>query len=261
MDSRLNFSGKIAQGLNHLHFKSISSTNDFLEDLVLKENLKNGFVISADFQTMGRGMLNNSWFSESGKNLLFSRLYLPNHLEVQFQFFLSKVVASGVRNGIQQLLPGENVKIKWPNDIYVNTKKIAGILIKNHLKNKSIQQSILGIGINVNQQHFPAELNATSIATQTGKYSSVNQVFDIISEHLDEALGRLELANYEFINKNYHDNLLGLGTWMTYLHRGHSFEAKILEVTAEGQLLLEDRYGKKTGYEVKEIALVSVQPV
>ena len=244
----------------HLHFASLSSTNDFLESLTQKENLTDGSIVSADYQTSGRGMIENKWESDSGKNLLFSLLYLPKELPVNEQFYLSKAVSLGIFDALKQILPGSEINIKWPNDLYAGGKKIGGILIKNTLKGQNIQQSIIGIGLNVNQTRFSDAFEATSVMIENADSFPVNRALEIVIKCLDERLKSLNINDFNKINADYHNQLLGIGQWMNFRTKEKEFTGKILEVAKDGRLLVETKDGQTALFEVKEIRLVSALP-
>ncbi len=151
----------------YLFLKETESTNLVALELLSKINPPNGFLIITDYQTAGKGQYGRIWQSERGKNLLFSLILPQVNLKAEqlFRLHLSSSLAI-IRTlnslGISQL------KIKWPNDIYANDKKLAGILIQNQLKGELVENSVIGIGININQSQYPEELNATSLILETG---------------------------------------------------------------------------------------------
>ena len=117
--------------------------------------LPEGTLILTEDQTRGRGQMGNKWLTEKGKNLTFSIVLYPSFLRPNQHFYLTQFVSIAIQEVIQELLPDKGIKIKWPNDLYVENRKLAGILIENILSGHRIQSSILGIGLNVNQVQFP----------------------------------------------------------------------------------------------------------
>lgn len=146
-------------GKNLIQLNQTDSTNIHLTQLAQDNNLPEGTVVNAAFQTHGKGQRNNSWEAEKGMNITFSVLYKPHFLPLSKHFLLSKAISLGVFDYLNCICA--EVKVKWPNDIYVGNKKIAGILIENSIKGNNIYQSVIGIGININQSNF-STLNATS---------------------------------------------------------------------------------------------------
>ena len=130
--------------------KELTSTNDQAFMLLKTINPVEGTVIYADFQKAGRGQKDNKWESEKGKNLLLSIILYPTSIRPEDQFYLSMAVSLGICDFIDSFFPGS--KIKWPNDIYINDDKIAGILIENSVMGETIESTIAGIGININQK-------------------------------------------------------------------------------------------------------------
>lgn len=136
-----------------LHIDETVSTNDVLREMSCCNVLAEGFTVTADFQTAGRGQAANTWESERGKNLLFSTIFYPSDVFLPEQFLFSEAVTLGVRAALGELL-NEEVRIKWPNDIYWHDKKLCGILIETSVSSGTMRQAIVGVGINVNQKQF-----------------------------------------------------------------------------------------------------------
>ena len=119
-----------------LHFQQLDSTNTCLEQLMQRQNrakadpLPDGMVVMTGFQTAGRGRKGNSWFSDNGKNLLMSILIYPN-LPVADQFRVTEWISVAMADTIRQIV-GLEAAVKWPNDIYLGNRKVAGILISHH---------------------------------------------------------------------------------------------------------------------------------
>ena len=124
----------------------IGSTNDYLNQLRHGSPIKNGTVVSAGFQTKGRGQQGNFWESTAMKNLLFSFVVEPRMLNPEKQFLLSMAISLGICDYLKTIIP--DAKIKWPNDIYTGNNKIAGILIENHFFGSGWSYSIAGVGFN-----------------------------------------------------------------------------------------------------------------
>ena len=143
-------------GKNVIHVPTCHSTNALAEQILADEGISEGTVIIADEQTNGTGQKDNIWLSDPGKNLTFSAIIYPTFLPLELQFFISIISSLAIKNSLQKLI-GEEVKVKWPNDVMVSNKKVAGILIKNSLDKRKIKSTIIGVGLNVNQDVFPIE--------------------------------------------------------------------------------------------------------
>jgi BirA family transcriptional regulator, biotin operon repressor / biotin---[acetyl-CoA-carboxylase] ligase len=149
-------------GQNHLHFEELDSTNVYAADLLAKTNPIDGTVISADFQTAGKGQYDRKWLSNKGENIIMSIILLPDFLKASQQIYLNIVITLGINDYLKDI--NSEFSIKWPNDIYHQDCKIAGILIQNQLQGESIKSSIIGIGLNLNQTLFdPLLKNPTSL--------------------------------------------------------------------------------------------------
>ncbi|PIE49054.1 MAG: biotin--[acetyl-CoA-carboxylase] ligase [Flavobacteriales bacterium] len=140
-----------------------NSTNDYLRNLLKQNKAKNNMVVVADYQTSGKGIGSNIWYSEKGKNLLFSVLISFEDLPVARQYYLNFAVSIAVYNVLKYYIP-EKLLIKWPNDILSANQKICGILIECVVKQDKVIHAVIGVGLNVNQTNFSDDLfNVTSL--------------------------------------------------------------------------------------------------
>lgn len=240
---------------NILHYLSLASTNEELKHIAEKSILPNMSVVIADAQTKGRGQAGNSWESEDGKNLTFSILIYPNNVEIINQFLLSKMVSVAIAEVLSEIVIGTS--IKWPNDIYVSEKKICGILIENSIMGHTLSQTIIGIGLNVNQLQFLSDApNPTSIANEKGvevdKEWLLMQLLARIN-HYNEALNN---GHYELISKSYFNHLYRKNGFHNYSDESGDFEAEIMDVLDYGYLILRDKTGKNREYAFKEVRFI-----
>lgn len=239
-------------GSKLIHLDEVDSTNNFAAKLVLEGNGTHGTVILADSQTSGRGQRMAVWESMAGENMLFSFILIPDNLSVANQFELSQVVALSLVSFLRKF--GIPALIKWPNDILVNRKKIAGVLIENQLQGKKINLSVVGIGLNVNQFDFGV-MNATSMRNQTGQFYLVNElIFSFISSFNE----LIELSkNVQQLQQNYLDNLFGYRTVSRFSDETGEFEGIIEDVDPNGKLIVSKNSEIKK-YDLKEISLLLV---
>lgn len=238
------------------HFETIDSTSLFAEKLLLTEKPCEGSVILAGFQQDGRGAGGNSWHSEAGKNLLFSTILYPDFLPPAEQFQLNKVVSLAVLLCVKGFLPKANVMTKWPNDIYVDYRKIAGILIKNAIIGNKIGYSIVGVGLNINQETFPADLpNPVSLRQVTGQIVDIQEVLNQFMELLSVLYHKLEVGDMGFINDQYLKNLLNMNQKSWYQQGDQIFEGKITGVSRFGKLQMEVE-DEIREYDFKEITFL-----
>lgn len=219
-----------------------------------------GTVVRALSQTAGRGQRGNSWESEPGANLTFSMILRPQGLEVKDQFRLSMAVALGVCRVVDELLPGHSVKVKWPNDVYVEQRKICGILIENSLSGKLITRSIVGVGLNVNQREFRSNApNPVSISMITGKEYNLEQLQERVAAEILAQTG-LITDKEEYVLRNMFLSHLwrndgGLYRWLDTASL-KIFEARLTDILPDGALELTDSRGRHRIFHFKEVAAV-----
>ncbi len=238
-----------------LKYNKTESTNLSAMEMVAADKAENGLVLLTDFQTSGKGAGNNSWESENGKNLLFSIIITPENIEPAKQFLITQIISLAIVYSLKNNIP--DIKIKWPNDIYAGDKKIAGILIQNIISANRIAFSIIGVGLNVNQKHFPKEIpNPVSILNLTKKETDRNKLLKIILKNFDNTYN-LSINNAETINKEYLSYLYRYNTYSHYKAGKNTFEAKIKGITQYGQLILEEKNGKEKVFNFKEVTFVS----
>ncbi len=239
----------------HIYYESIDSTNEEMQRVIQKSDIEEGTVILTGFQTRGKGHMGNTWESESGKNLLMSILFMPDFLKPEYQFYLSRIVSLALLELIG--LYCDNVTIKWPNDMNINDKKIAGILIENHLKGDKIEKSIAGIGLNVNQERFSSDVpDPTSLYMETGCHIDMTKLLDKLLEKLEEKYNMLVNNELDMIYRSYHDHLYGFGEIKNFSSRGKKFRARITGTEPTGELILETEGGEILRFGFKEVKLV-----
>jgi BirA family biotin operon repressor/biotin-[acetyl-CoA-carboxylase] ligase len=154
--------------INIRKYENVSSTNSLAEKLIIDKKLQENTAIFADFQTAGKGQQNNVWHSEKGKNILASFVFFPEKLNIESFFILNQLASLAIIKTLEEIIPETGLKIKWPNDILFDKMKISGILIQNNIEGNHIKNTIIGLGINVNQTDFPEiEIEAASVKSLT----------------------------------------------------------------------------------------------
>lgn len=246
------FLGKVLQ-----NFPELESTNKFAQEWLTSGDPPEGALVLADNQTAGRGQLDNRWESAPGENLLLSIILYPTFLPARRQFLLSQAVALGLSDLVGALLPGQEVRIKWPNDLYVGSEKTAGILIQNSLQGSMITQSIAGIGLNVNQTHFPAHLpQATSLARASGNRFDRGQALENLCSFLEQWYLTLRSGQWDLIESHYISRLYRWQQIHWYQKPGgQPFAGTIVGLTEAGKLMLDTADGIQT-FGMKEIAFL-----
>lgn len=183
--------------MNYIKFDTITSTNDFLKSYCKVQDLPDFFYVYADTQTKGRGQRSNNWQSDCCKNILIS-YYLKPNIDIDQQNLLNKIVAVAIIEVLQKFnISG--LKIKLPNDIMADNQKIAGILIENVLAHQKWKQSIIGIGLNVNQMTFDNLPQATSMKKITGQTYDIEQIMADLTQEIKHQYFR----NPDEINANF----------------------------------------------------------
>jgi BirA family biotin operon repressor/biotin-[acetyl-CoA-carboxylase] ligase len=230
----------------------VSSTNDEIKKTYNDGDNYEFFVICAKDQTSGRGQRENKWHSLPSKNLTFSIAFSPIYINIQNQFYLSKVVSLAILNYLKSKT--NDVKIKWPNDIYCDGKKICGTLIENSVSNDKIKQTIIGIGLNLNQTVFPEELNnATSLVLITNKEYDIKSELDHLLNEFEHTVQLLKQHEYTLIDKLYHENLFQIYRICNFKDTGGIFSGKIIGTLNSGKLVIEDEYGNIRSFNYKEV--------
>ena len=225
-----------------IKLNATDSTNDFLKQLATSHILENYTVVSTENQLKGRGQMGSIWTSELGKNLTFS-IYLANSLKnIDSIYNLNVAVAIA----ILEVLKKQNIpelKVKWPNDIMSANKKVGGILIENAIKNSNEIQSIIGIGLNVNQQNYDGLPQATSLCLTTGQFFDCEELLTKIVEQLEFNVGLIIQNRSEALWEKYHQFLYKKDIPSAFENKkGIQFMGIIKQVIANGQLevILED---------------------
>lgn len=234
---------------------SINSTNIYTSDLLKTKVLGEGTIISTLFQTDGKGLGKNSWESEKGKNILLSIVLYPTFLQIENQFLLSKAISLGIANYCYT--KSNYIKIKWPNDIYYNDKKLAGILIENSVKGSVIEKSIAGIGLNVNQEIFVSDApNPVSLKQITKKNYLIEQEIIKLRNNIQFFYEKLKAGNIKSIDKEYLKCLYQFGEYKKYKSGDKIFEGKITGVNEFGHLQMLTKEGEKKEFDLKEIEFI-----
>lgn len=220
-----------------IRLEETESTNSYLRDLLKSQHLEEGSVVVADFQTAGRGQVGNNWYSDKGDNLLFSLLIYPTGIPANEQFIISRMVSLAIKNTLDQF--ADDIRIKWPNDIYWKERKIAGILIENSLQGKVIENSIIGIGLNLNQQIFPVELpNPVSLRQITATEQDKNYILDLLLKEFFLLYRSLQRGEKQVIEDEYMLDLYRANGYYWYEDANGRFQAEIDNVLPSGHLVL-----------------------
>jgi BirA family biotin operon repressor/biotin-[acetyl-CoA-carboxylase] ligase len=212
-----------------------------------------GTVVVCREQTAGRGQRDNRWESAPGENITASLVLRPVDMATGKIFCLSKIFSLAVVESLTHY--GIDASIKWPNDIYVKTRKIAGILIEHSFSGNSLVFSVIGLGLNVNQTIFPPmDVTPTSIIAETGK--DCYDTDKILSSAL-ENFSALYKSDKETIHSKYMEKLYRRKGFFRYgTKNGDVLVAEIHDVADSGELILKDKNDKFNSFLFKEIVFL-----
>ena len=236
-------------------FDTLPSTNQYCELLNLDET-EEFTVIVARTQTAGIGQRGNHWEAKPDKNLTFSLVLKPTWLPVADQYQLTKAVSLGIADCLMPLIAegDRRVRIKWPNDIYVDNNKICGILITHRITNGQIAASVVGIGLNVNQQTFPNWVpNPTSLHLLTGHEWVLDKMLEKVLDCIAHRYNELHNNPIGSMDEPYLDMLLRRDEEAQYSYQGQTITATLLDVNRFGHLQLVTDKGERLSCQLKEI--------
>lgn len=236
-------------GKEIIYLTECHSTNEYAQQLLRQKDAGEGMIIFTDKQTKGKGQRGNRWWTEPGMNLTFSLILEPKFLRSNQQFDLNMVICLSIWELLNQYDP--NFVIKWPNDILHKTHgKIAGVLIENSLQSQWMESSIVGIGLNVNQdmQIIP---RALSLFNLTGETYDLWVILEKLVQRIEWNYIRLKRGEIRLLRNSYLKNLLNYQQKQLFSD-GEVFEGVIIGVGEDGKLLV-DKDGSVRSYGFKEI--------
>ena len=240
-----------------IHLTCVDSTNAFLLEGIKLGKFKDEVVLTADYQEKGRGQGDHQWESSPGENLLLSVLLFPAFLSASRQFHLSRVTSLAISDTL--VFTGLKPLIKWPNDLLVNRRKIAGILIENGITGQYLSHSILGIGLNLNQDEFPEfQIPATSVALETGIPADRDRLADTLLGALETRYNQLRSGAVRVLEEDYLEQMYLLGEQAEFVSGGRRFKGTIRGVDRHGELLIEQE-GTTRSYGFQQIQYESAR--
>ena len=232
-----------------IHIAETDSTNRWLREYEPPTDAPGQpLVVWADYQTAGKGQGTNRWESERDKNLLFSILYHPLHIQANRQFTISMAISLAIVDALEQQIG--DVCIKWPNDIYWRNAKIGGILIENRLLGQTIKDSVIGVGLNVNQRQFKSDApNPISLWQIHGHETDRGALLDTILE-------RFTYYNNKELRQQYVGKLYRRKGFHPYCDQDGTFMAEFKDVEDDGHLILYREDGSLSRYAFKEVQFI-----
>ncbi len=239
-------------GRDLLIFPSLDSTNDSCRKLLNSQDVQEGTVVWAHHQLKGRGLAGSAWESEEGQNLTFSVVLHPLFLKPSDQFYLSMVTSLGITGFLDEFT--DNIRIKWPNDIYYDKSKIAGILIENSIMENKITDSILGIGININQTVFGSHIpNPVSLKLVTGQHHPLRAGLESLCEKINHWYLLLMQGKKAEIKNRYTEQLYRLNEKTPFRCNDKVFTGTVRGVDGFGRMALELEDGNTGYFNLKEV--------
>jgi len=239
-----------------IKLSAIDSTNNYLKQLSASQLVADATVVVTDFQTQGRGQMGTVWASEASKNLMFSVLKDVSWLDIDKSFYISMVTSLAIVKTLDRFLIPK-LRIKWPNDILSADKKICGVLIENVIKQNRLKETIVGIGLNVNQTNFAGLPKASSLQLISGKVFDLDEILQVLVADLNGYFKLLEQGKFQELKSAYEKVLFRKDKPSTFKDaEGFMFLGFIKSVTQSGnlQILLEDEVLKE--FDLKQIQLL-----
>lgn len=245
-------------GTNNIFLPEIDSTNSYAINLLKNVNPPEGTIVHTANQTAGRGQRGNVWNTAPYSNLTVSIILKPVFLSLAKQFYLYQIAALACYDVMAEILDSSqyDIKIKWPNDIMVNDKKIAGILIENIIMNNVISGSVIGIGINVKQGEFDSKINAVSLQMHMDKTPEVSDILNSLCIYFEKYYLKLKTGQTEFITDNYLSHFYRKDQWLNFEIDGRIENLFVKGISEKGLLLLQEKEGKQKEYDIKEVKWV-----
>jgi len=232
---------------------SVDSTNNYAAERIALPELPHGTVILAHEQTNGHGQRGRTWSSAKGLDLTFSIILRPTDLKATDQFILAKVSALALQDVVEDVLRvavglgGGAVRVKWPNDVLVGTRKIAGVLIQNELLGGRVQSVIVGIGLNVNSTELNTDHQATSLRLESGLPQDRMQLLEALCTRFEHWWAQRKEGRAE-LDQRYQDLLWARGTPTAFELDGKPFTGIPVGVDDDGRLRVEGPDGKVKAY-------------
>lgn len=238
-----------------IHIRETNSTNNYLKELLQTQNVDEGTIVWADFQSAGKGQRGNGWESEAGKNILFSIVLFPGFIKAGEQFILSQIVSLAVANCLQEYTKG--ISIKWPNDIYWNEKKICGILLENTILEDNIGYSVAGIGININQDNFRSNApNPVSLKQITNRDYNLEKILKTVVDNINMYYQQIKIGKTDSLIKQYKESLFRKDGYHLYNDGISNFLARMQDVDSSGLLILKTKEGEERHFAFKEVKYI-----
>lgn len=241
-------------GKEVMYRTTCSSTNTLALQLLNTGTVSEGTVVITDYQYEGRGQRGNSWLSEPYKNLTFSLILSPTFLAVQKSFVLNIITTLAIQQVVSSYIPN-GLTIKWPNDVYYQNQKLSGVLIESTVNGNYIKDSVIGIGLNVNQESFLLP-TLTSLALVCKRTFSLPKLFTQLLNALEGNYIQFREQGIALFKEAYLQNLYWINESHTFRDQAQTFQGTIRGIDAIGRLVIEQEGGNTKHYDHKEVAFI-----
>lgn len=240
-------------GINIIQLPETDSTNKALKKLLSQENVLEGTVISTEYQTSGRGQFGNSWESERGQNLLFSTILYPKFLRLSENYRLTMSVCLALIDSLDQLKI--KAQIKWPNDLLIGNKKVAGTLLESAINGECFEHCVVGIGLNVNQDSF-INSTAVSLRQMAQKNFDHSELSNLLYQNLSKRYLALKNGAATAQQRQFNERLYGQNTRVVITWKDEKHWVFCRGVDPQGNLLVQFEDGSFQLFKHKEISFV-----
>lgn len=222
---------------------SVDSTNNYAMARISEGEVTEGMVYLAERQTAGRGQRGKSWQAEAGKSILMTMVLRPSLMDPSRQFLLNAEIALAAYDLFDRHAH-KGSSIKWSNDIYWDDRKAGGILIENILRGGRWNYALAGIGLNINQEYFPANLpNPVSLRQASGRAWDIATLARELCEGILQRYRSLPFRSPSAILEEYKSHLYRYGEWGRFRQDQRIFGAFIRDLREDGKLVLETKEG------------------
>ncbi len=235
-----------------IHLDEVDSTNNYAANWLYMTKSVQPAVITARVQHKGRGQRENQWISPKNQNLTCSFIAFPKDVTIDTLGYLNKGVANAVHKTLSTFL-AKPIDIKWPNDLWIQGKKIAGILIENTLRSQWVTHSIIGVGINVNQA-FDSQQPWCSLLSITQRSHSIEEVLQVLQIEISSLMKNLGQMEYASIEEYYHQKLLNMGQIISYQCNGSEQKGWVKGVDQWGRIIVQ-KDGHTAAYHHGEVVI------
>lgn len=242
---------------------AIDSTNSFLKELAQNSVLEDYTIVVTQNQTSGRGQMNNAWHSEPNKNLTFSLFTRFKTLSIEQQPYLNFAVSLAIFEVLKKMSVPD-LAIKWPNDIMSGNRKICGILIETTFTQHRIKNTVIGIGLNVNQKSFPASLpKASSLKSILNREFDLSKILGDLGEAIRLQIDALEHQKFDQVHGKYLSHLYKKDVPTAFKDERSQlfFMGMIKTVSPSGRLRIQLENDSIVEFGLKEISIATVSSV